>query len=345
MGAVGSYRPPVHHVAITGAAGLVGSNIARAVLADDPGSHVTLLDLDPDVDTVRRYLVPYDDRVTFQRIDVADRTAEFAPTTAGITHVVHAAARCHVPDWELADPASFVDVNVIGTINVLRWARTLPELQRVVHVSSGGVYGEPTSWSTDDPQSEDGPLNAPETYAVTKLAGEQLARRLAALDGIDLVVVRPSAVWGPMERVTPGRRLMSLPHAIGRAVAESVPLVLSARTLDAGGDFLSATDLARGVVALLDAPDLEEDTFNVAFGRFTPVIELLEAATAAAPSLRVESARPGVAADIDMDPLDRRARWNAYDITRLTAATTWRPRPLGDQFVEYLGWLDDQAGG
>jgi hypothetical protein len=58
---------------------------------------------------------------------------------------------------------------------------------------------------------------------------------------------------------------------------------------------------------------------------------------------RAEIAVTGAAdADADMDPSLRRARWNAYAIERVCAATGWSPRPLADQLGEYLRWaLDD----
>ncbi|CAN5777833.1 SDR family oxidoreductase [soil metagenome] len=333
----------MRHVAITGASGLVGSNLARHLLQTDPDVELTLLDLDPDSTELFAHLGPEVGRARYRTVDITDRGAELFPLDEGITHVVHAAALCHVPEWEVADPMAFIDANVVGTGNVVLAAARLPEVVRVVHVSSGGVYGDPTRWSTDDPQPEEGPFDPPEVYAISKLAGEQLARRLAELEGMDLRVVRLSAVWGPMERVTRGRLLLSLPHAIARAVRLDEPLVLTARTFEAGGDFLSATDVAAGIGALLAAPDLVSSAFNIAYGRWTTVPELLDAARRAAPGLRVEEAADGEAADIDMDPANRRARWNAYAIDRLTTETGWAPRPLAEQFAEHLAWSSAQV--
>jgi hypothetical protein len=92
---------------------------------------------------------------------------------------------------------------------------------------------------------------------------------------------------------------------------------------------------------LLFQERLEHHAFNIGFGRRTPVTDLLEAARAVMP--RAEIAVTGAAdADVDMDPSLRRARWNAYAIERVRAATGWSPRPLADQLGEYLRWaLDD----
>jgi nucleoside-diphosphate-sugar epimerase len=54
---------------------------------------------------------------------------------------------------------------------VLEWARTLLGLRRLIYLGTGGVYGEPSAASPAGPQPEEGPLDPPELYAVSKLAG------------------------------------------------------------------------------------------------------------------------------------------------------------------------------
>ncbi len=325
-------------VAVTGAAGLVGSNIARRVLERDANATVLAVDTERGPAALKAHLAEYQDRVEYAAVDVRDEVAlaRLDPDKT-VTQLVHAAAIAHVPEWEREDPRRFLDVNVRGVANVLEWARARPRIRRIVHVSSGGVYGDPTPWHPDEPQPEDGPFNPPETYAISKLAGEQVARRYGELYDLDVRVIRLTAVFGPMERPTTGRLLMSLPYLLARALARDRPLRLTERTLDATGDWLSAVDVAAASRELLFQERLEHHAFNIGFGRRTPVTDLLEAARAAMP--RAEIAVTGAAdADVDMDPSLRRARWNAYAIERVRAATGWSPRPLADQLGEYLRW-------
>ncbi len=337
-------------VVITGGAGLVGSNVARACLAADPECTVHVLDLAPPHPMVTEYVTAGDAdasaRLRYAALDLTQPGALEAavPDSGAVTHVVHAAAFCHVPEWERSQPERFFAVNVDGTRRVLEWARELPALKRLVHVSSGGVYGDPTAWSTPEPQDEDGPFNPPEIYAISKLAGEQLARRWGELFDLDVRVVRLSAVFGPMERVTAGRSLMSLPYAIARALGRDTPLVISARTLQAGGDWLSGVDAAGAVVGLLEGR-LTHRAYNIAFGHFTPAQELLDVARELAPKLRCtvvdDAAAVTPEVGIDMDPDNRLARWNAYAIARVQQDTGWAPRPLGQQLAEYLTWAGE----
>ena len=141
-----------------------------------------------------------------------------------ITHVVHAAIIAHVPEWEQATPRIFLDVNIGGTVNMLEWARALPALERFVYFSTGGVYGDPGPGSPTGPQPEDGPFNPPELYPISKLACEAICRRYAELFGLDLRITRLSGVFGPMERRTTGRTIMSAGHAIAAALCEGRPL-------------------------------------------------------------------------------------------------------------------------
>jgi nucleoside-diphosphate-sugar epimerase len=89
------------------------------------------------------------------------------------------------------------------------------------------------------------------------------------------------------------------------------------------------------------ATGLAHDAYNIAFGRFTPVRELLDAF---GPELAVETVGDPAEADVDMDPADRLARWNAYDIGRVRADTGWEPRPLAEQVREYVDWVRADPG-
>jgi nucleoside-diphosphate-sugar epimerase len=134
---------------------------------------------------------------------------------------------------------------------------------------------------------------------------------------------------------------MSLPHAVAHAVAHDRPLRLTRRSLDAGGDFVSAPDLADAAVRLLEASGPRHFAYNVAGGRFTTVRELLALATQTAPGLRCELAEAADASAVDLDPTDRLARFNAYSIERIAADCGWRPRPLAEQLHAYLRWVAD----
>ncbi|HXH06082.1 MAG TPA: NAD-dependent epimerase/dehydratase family protein [Vicinamibacterales bacterium] len=80
-------------------------------------------------------------------------------------------------------------------------------VRRVVHCSTVGVHGDVRT----PPANEDAPLAPGDVYQRTKLEGEALAAEAAARRGVELVIVRPSGVYGPGDR-----RLLKLFRAVAR---------------------------------------------------------------------------------------------------------------------------------
>ena len=294
-------------------------------------------------DLAKAFLAPFRDRVRLHTGDVTDPTSfDGVAERETITHVVHGAMVAHVPEWEAADPSSYVNVNVVGTMNTLEWARRLPALRRFLYVSSGGVYGDPVESSPEATQPESGPFNPPELYAISKYTSELLTRRYGELFGLDARLVRLSWVFGPMERVTVGRTLLSPPHAIVSGIVEDRPVTVTRRSLAAVGDFLSAEDIADAIAVLLTASDLRHAAYNVAAGELTTFSALLDAAAQVEGRARFTVVDDDQAADLDHDPALRRARWNAYDIGRIGNELGWRPRPLVEQLRTYFDWALDE---
>ena len=112
-------------VLVTGGAGFVGSNVTRRLLEDDDSVQVIIFDRTVD-HLAQALFAPFADRVT---IHIGDITSPESLASVArhdeITHVAHGAMVAHVPQWEVDDPTRFVHVNVVGTSNVLEWARRL----------------------------------------------------------------------------------------------------------------------------------------------------------------------------------------------------------------------------
>lgn len=325
-------------IVITGGTGFVLSNVARVLYDAHPDAEIILVDLAPSDRFVERFLAGFETRLRLVRGDVRDRTFLRSLAEDGApTHVVHGAAITHSPASERADPLRFIQANLGGTVAVLEWLRTLPTPQRFIFVSTGGVYGTASDASPRDIQPETGPFDPPELYAATKYAAELMVRRYAALFNLSACRVRPSDVFGRMERPTGARTGMSLPYRMAVALREGRALRVSQRSLAAGGDYVGTDDVADAFALLLFAKHLPYDVFNIASGVWVTVDEMLKAFATVAPGFRYEVV-PAADAEIDFDPGNRLARYNAYDISRL-AALGWRPHPLRDQLAAYLDWL------
>ena len=332
-------NPTPTTVLVTGGCGFVMSNVIKSLLSSDENTNVISLDVSPANTLVERFFELYQGRVACIQADVRDSDCFYSlPTDRPITHVIHAAMIAHHPQWERAHPNKYLDVNIMGTVNTLEWARTQPGLIRFLYVSSGDVYGEPTSETSHEPHLETGTLDQPELYAISKYASEQIVRRYSEVFELDAVSVRFSGVFGPMERPTPGRAIMAMPYHMIRAAVESRPLRITEGTLEAGADFISSEDIASILPRLLLSSNLRHDIYNVAYGTFTRVPELLQAFKTIAPRFEYELVEPS-SADVHRDPNRRYARWNAYDIGRLNEEFGWQPRPVVEQLRTYYEWV------
>lgn len=174
-------------VLVTGGAGFVGSHVVDALLAR--GERVRVL-VRPTTD--RRFLPA--DRVTFVPGDVGDESpageAELRCASEGARLVIHAAG---ITQARRAD--DFARVNARGTDRMMRAAR-VAGVSRVVLVSSQAAAGPTPGTSPRVERDLEMPVGA---YGRSKLAAERHAHE-TLVDGPELVVVRPPAVYGPRDR-------------------------------------------------------------------------------------------------------------------------------------------------
>ncbi len=170
---------------ITGVAGFIGSNIARALLAKGYG----VRGVDNFITGKRENLAD------LKGLDFIEGTIEDPSVCQrvcqGVDFIFHEAALASVPR-SVADPVPTNSSNVTGTLNLLVAARAAG-VKRVVYAGSSSAYGDQPTL----PKHE-GMLPAPiSPYAVSKLAGEHYMRCFTAVYGLETVVIRYFNVFGP----------------------------------------------------------------------------------------------------------------------------------------------------
>lgn len=171
------------HMAVTGATGFVGRNLVAHLLRE--GHSVTAVSRRPaSVAGIACVSVPE------FRQEAALRSA-FARCQV----VVHLAARAHVlQETSPAEAAaSFRSANLEVSESVAIAARAAG-VRRLVFISSIGVHGSRTSGR---PFREDDPLTSTEPYAISKREAEQRVRELLSGSSTELVILRPTLVYGP----------------------------------------------------------------------------------------------------------------------------------------------------
>ncbi len=191
----------VTHV-VTGCAGFVGAALVRRLLAD--GSEVVGVDNLDDAYDVRmkehrlEELLPLSP-FCFVRENVCSPGLEEALRRAigggCVDTVFHLAARTGVRQ-SVEAPRSYVDSNVLGTLNVLEVCRRLG-IERLVLASTSSVYGIPAKLPCSEEVDTSRPLSP---YAASKIAAEALCHTYHYVHGLSIVVLRYFTVYGPAGR-------------------------------------------------------------------------------------------------------------------------------------------------
>jgi len=177
-------------VAVVGGAGFIGSNLADALV--ERGDNVLVVD-----NLSMGYRANLNPAAAFEEIDISVDSERLTAALHGREIVFHTAALARVPR-SIEDPVGTHEVNVTGTLRVLK-AAVDAGVRRVIYSSSSSVYGDqPTLPLTEDMPTE--PLNP---YACQKLMGEMYARNFARIFGLETVCLRYFNVYGPRQ-VTEG---------------------------------------------------------------------------------------------------------------------------------------------
>lgn len=247
---------------VTGAAGLIGSAIARALLAR--GHRVLACD-DFSIGTWRGT----EPGVVWEDLDVASPEAPTRLSRHAPDAVVHCAA--HPGGRSNEEPAADVRVNALGSMQVFEWcARTgVP----VVYLSSSAVYGE----QPPAPIPETAPLRPGTIYAVCKVACEQFLQVLEARYGLPWTVLRVFATYGAGHR--PGTAQGIVNVMLTQLLAGDRVVVRG--SLDRVRDLVYVDDTASAVVACLFEPRARGLVLNLGTGRETTVRQLLTGLCAA----------------------------------------------------------------
>ncbi len=255
------------NILLTGAAGFIGSHVARAFL--ERGDTVVGLDnlndyYSVDLKDARLSTLLAFERFGFRKVDIADPTslAGAVDETTGIEVIVHLAAQAGVR-YSIQNPHSYVRSNVAGQVSMFELAASLPSKPPVIYASSSSVYGA----NTKIPFAETDPVDHPvSVYAATKRAGELLAHAFGQTHGIASSGLRFFTVYGRY-----GRPDMA-PWLFTDAILEGRPIdVFNSGEMER--DFTHISDVATGVVAATDRivgkPELTAPIYNL--GNNTPV--------------------------------------------------------------------------
>ncbi len=273
-------------ILVTGGAGFIGSNIAERLLS--LGHEVTVLD---DLSTGKmenlRSLVDHT-RLAFNQGTILDLPL-LRELVKGrrIERICHQAARPSVAR-SIDDPLATHEVNVTGTLNVLKVAHEA-QCQRVAAASSSSIYGNTAVL----PKQEEMPYRPRSPYAASKVAGELYLQVFHSVYHLQTVGLRYFNVYGPHQ--DPNSHYAAVIPKFIRLALRGEPLPIEG---DGGQtrDFTYIDDVVNANVLALTAPELQGECVNIGFGEQTSIRSLAEVIirlTCSSSKIEYRDPRPG----------------------------------------------------
>ena len=231
---------------ITGAAGFIGSTLAKRLL--ERGDTVTGVDnlndyYDVSLKEARLARLTSSSHFSFIKADIADRdviSALFAGNA--FDSVVNLAAQAGVR-YSIENPAAYIDTNLVGFGNILEGCRQ-GGIGHLVYASSSSVYGSNTKLPFSEKDNVDHPISL---YAASKKANELMAHAYAHLYDLPATGLRFFTVYGPW-----GRPDMAL-FKFTKGILEGQPIPVYNRG-QMVRDFTYVDDIVEGVIHVLDQP-------------------------------------------------------------------------------------------
>ena len=241
------------HIFVTGADGFIGSHLVEhliranytvtAMVMYNAKNHLGWLD-NVDRDVVNAMQVVAGD---IRDIDHLQHLMSGADT------VLHLAALIGIP-YSYHSPRSYIDTNVLGTLNVLQAAMKL-DVGHIIHTSTSEVYG--TAQSV--PISEDHPLQAQSPYAASKIAADQLALSYYKSFATPVTVLRPFNTYGPRQSAR-----AIIPTVISQLANGAESLKLG--NLTPTRDFSYVTDTVNGFISAMCSLNAVGEVLNLGSG-------------------------------------------------------------------------------
>jgi len=182
---------------------------------------------------------------------------------AGQDVVIHLAALIAIP-YSYKAPRSYIETNVIGTMNVMEAARRAG-VSRVVHTSTSEVYGS----AQYVPIDEKHPLVGQSPYSASKIGADQIAHSYWSSFGVPVTTVRPFNTYGPRQS-----QRAFIPSVVVQLLSGATSISLG--SLSPTRDLTFVTDTAEGFRAVAERTGGLGEVFNMGSGFEISMAEVVE---------------------------------------------------------------------
>lgn len=168
----------------------------------------------------------------------------------GCTHVLNLAALIAIP-YSYHSPATYVDTNINGALNVVQAARELG-VEKVVHTSTSEVYGT----ALYVPIDEDHPLQGQSPYSASKIGADQMALAFYRSFDTPVSIIRPFNTYGPRQSAR-----AVIPTIISQLASGRTTVKLGA--VSPTRDFNYVKDTVQGFISVMNSQKSIGETINI----------------------------------------------------------------------------------
>ncbi len=249
-------------VLITGGAGFIAHHLIGQILKTTDWEIISLdrLDYSGNLNRLHDIMLTFDPSVR-KRVKIVhhDLKADLNPLVRNeighVDYILHLAAGSHV-DRSIEYPMEFVLDNVVGTCNILNFARTVDNLELFMYFSTDEIFGPAPDGIK---YKENDRYNSTNPYSATKAGGEELAVAFQNTYGLPVYITHTMNVFG--ERQHPEKYI---PMCIRRARDGEIITIHSdsTRTIPGSRHYIHAEDVASAVLFLVNHKGEFEPTWG-----------------------------------------------------------------------------------
>ena len=237
-------------ILISGGAGFIGHHVIYNLLKETDYEIISIDRLDYSGSYSRIQQIVEKNKSWNKRVRVVwhDLKAEINPLTVNRINnpdvILHLAAASHV-DRSITDPMSFVLDNVVGTVNLLNYARGLKKLEKFVYFSTDEVFGPAP---TNIRYKEDDRYNSGNPYAASKAGAEEMCVAFKNTYNMPIIITHTMNVFG--ERQHPEKYI---PKIINYVLNKKIITIHSNKNKTKAGSrfYIHAQDVADAVHFIL----------------------------------------------------------------------------------------------
>ena len=248
------------NILITGGNGFLGSNLAKKFL--EQGQNVNIIDLRKNKFSIKN------NKVKFIRCDLTKMNSlNKIKFKKKIDVILHCAGQ---PSAALSfkDPEKDLNLNILATLNILRWAEK-KNIKRFVFASTFNVYEE-TNFVTK--LKENLPCKPKSLYAVSKLSAENYIKCICERNNISWNILRMFNIYGPGQ--DPTNKSLGMINIFLTMALNSTKIEVKG-SLDRFRDFIYIDDVVSAWYNIVSSKKTKNKIYNIGTGKKTTIKELL----------------------------------------------------------------------